>query len=41
MWHAHMQDPEAYQRDMKEIFGFVLDHEDEEIETVNMKKIMA
>ena len=36
MWQAHMQEPNCYQEDMTNIFGFVLDHEDKEIQTINI-----
>ena len=26
MWHAHMQDPEAYKNDMRRVLGSVLNH---------------
>ena len=29
MWHAHMQSHNAYQKDTKQMLGFVLDHTDD------------
>ena len=29
LWHSHMQNHEAYKRDMKELFGRVLNHVDD------------
>ena len=38
MWHAHMQDPDAYKKDMKAMLGVVLDHCSHEEKLGSMSK---